>query len=134
MSPRSDSFFRFLLLSWFYLLFCFVFCFFFSKKKKALWLFLMDEIQLPQSYRATTRRLLACNFTKSSTPPRLFFTFLKFYKWHQIAQNTTIDCALSINGLKRGWRMRFTRFISVPRIELKFGSVITLDRRRQQMT
>ena len=27
-----------------------------------------------------------CNFTKSNTPPWLFFTFLKLYKWYQIAQ------------------------------------------------
>ena len=33
--------------------------------------------------------LLACNFTKSNTPPWMFFTFLKFYKWYQIAQNIT---------------------------------------------
>ena len=35
-------------------------------------------------------RLLACNFTKSNTPPWVFFTFLKLYKWYQIAQNITI--------------------------------------------
>ena len=29
--------------------------------------------------------LLACNFTKSKTPPWVFFTFFKWYKWHQIA-------------------------------------------------
>ena len=27
----------------------------------------------------------ACNFTKSNTPPRMFLTFLKLYKWYQIA-------------------------------------------------
>ena len=31
--------------------------------------------------------LLACNFTKSNTPPWVFFTFLKLNKWYQIAQN-----------------------------------------------
>ena len=31
----------------------------------------------------------ACNFTKSNTHPWVFFTFLKLYKWHQIAQRTT---------------------------------------------
>ena len=31
----------------------------------------------------------ACNFTKSNTPPWLFFTFLKLYKWYQIAQRIT---------------------------------------------
>ena len=29
---------------------------------------------------------IACNFTESNTPPWVIFTFLKLYKWHQIAQ------------------------------------------------
>ena len=28
----------------------------------------------------------ACNFTKCNIPPWVFFTFLKLYKWYQIAQ------------------------------------------------
>ena len=32
---------------------------------------------------------LACNFTKSNTPPLVFFTFFKLYGWNQIAQRTT---------------------------------------------
>ena len=32
---------------------------------------------------------LTCNFTKSNTPPWVFFTFFKLYKWYQIAQNIT---------------------------------------------
>ena len=28
-----------------------------------------------------------CNSTKSNTPPLVFFTFLKLYKWYQIAQS-----------------------------------------------
>ena len=31
----------------------------------------------------------ACKFTKIKTPPWVFFTFLKLYKWFQIAQRTT---------------------------------------------
>ena len=31
----------------------------------------------------------ACNFTKSKTPPRVFFMFLKLYKWYQISQSIT---------------------------------------------
>ena len=31
--------------------------------------------------------LLLVNYTKSNTPPWLFFTFLKFYKWCQTAQS-----------------------------------------------
>ena len=30
--------------------------------------------------------LLACNFTKINTPPWVFFTFFKLYKWYQNAQ------------------------------------------------
>ena len=33
--------------------------------------------------------LLACNFTKSYTPPWVLLTFLKLYKWYQIAQSIT---------------------------------------------
>ena len=29
-----------------------------------------------------------CNFTKSNTPPWVFFTAFKLYKWYQIAQST----------------------------------------------
>ena len=29
----------------------------------------------------------ACNFTKSNTPPWVFFMFFKLYNWHQIAQS-----------------------------------------------
>ena len=32
-------------------------------------------------------RFLASNFTKNNTPPWVFFTFLKLYKWYQIAQS-----------------------------------------------
>ena len=32
---------------------------------------------------------LACNFTKSNTPSRVFFTFFQLYKWYQIAQTMT---------------------------------------------
>ena len=33
--------------------------------------------------------LRACNFTKSNTPPWVFFTFFKLYKWYQIAPSIT---------------------------------------------
>ena len=32
---------------------------------------------------------LSCNFTKITTPPRVFFTFFKLCKWFQIAQSIT---------------------------------------------
>ena len=33
----------------------------------------------------------ACNFTKSNTPPWVFFTFFKLYKWYQIAQSASYE-------------------------------------------
>ena len=33
--------------------------------------------------------LKACNFTKSNTPPWVFFTFFELYSWYQIAQKIT---------------------------------------------
>ena len=32
-----------------------------------------------------------CSSTKINTPPWVFFTFLKLYKWYQIAQNITYN-------------------------------------------
>ena len=32
---------------------------------------------------------LACNFNKINTPPWVFCTFFKLYKWYQIVQHTT---------------------------------------------
>ena len=43
---------------------------------------------------------LAWNFTKSITPPRVFFTFFKLYKWYQIAQNINMQLPmLTLNVL-----------------------------------
>ena len=33
--------------------------------------------------------LVSCNFTKSNTPPWVFFTFFKLRKWCQIVQRIT---------------------------------------------
>ena len=33
----------------------------------------------------------ACSFTKINTPPWVFFTFFKLYKYYQIARRTTHD-------------------------------------------
>ena len=35
------------------------------------------------------KNILPCNFTKSNTPPWVYFTFFKLYKWYQIAQRIT---------------------------------------------
>ena len=45
----------------------------FKKGKKHLW------------------RLLACNFTKSKTPPWVLFTFIKLHKLYQIVQRITYE-------------------------------------------
>ena len=34
---------------------------------------------------------LACTFTKSNTPPWVFFTLFKLYKWYQIAQASHME-------------------------------------------
>ena len=31
-----------------------------------------------------------CNFTKSNTPPWVFFTFFKLHKWYQILQSSKL--------------------------------------------
>ena len=46
-------------------------------------------------------KLLACNFTKSNTPPWVFFTFFKLYRWYQIAQNITfVSCMHYLHFVK----------------------------------
>ena len=59
----------------------------------------------------------ACNFTKSKTPPRMFFTFLKLYKWYQIAQN------ISNKGqfpLKKFFCGNLSEAISLVKIDVNF--------------
>ena len=33
----------------------------------------------------------ACKFTKSNTPPWVFFTFFKLFRWYQIIQHITYE-------------------------------------------
>ena len=41
---------------------------------------------------------LECTFTKSITPPWVFFTFFELYKWYQIAQKRHIfTCQIGKN-------------------------------------
>ena len=42
----------------------------------------------------------ACNFTKSNSPPCVFFTFFKLCKWYQIAQCITY-CTVAVTGYSR---------------------------------
>ena len=39
-------------------------------------------------------RVKACNFTKSNTPPCMFFKFSKLYKWYRIAPRIITDSLL----------------------------------------
>ena len=39
----------------------------------------------------------ACNFTKITTPPWVFFTFFQLYIWYQIAQPTTFGTLLNLH-------------------------------------
>ena len=34
---------------------------------------------------------LACNFTKSNTPPWMFFAFFKLYSWYEIVESITYN-------------------------------------------
>ena len=43
----------------------------------------------------------ACNFTKSNIPPWAFLTFLKLYKWYQIAQRITYSSLMMMPVLAR---------------------------------
>ena len=49
-----------------------------------LWYHLRDLVPFVQFTIAE-----ACNFTKSNTPPFVFFTFSKLYKWYQIVQSVS---------------------------------------------
>ena len=44
-------------------------------------------------------RLKACIFTKSNTPPWVFFTFLELFKRYQIAQNIIYSNFMNVLGL-----------------------------------
>ena len=41
------------------------------------------------------RRVIFSNFTKSNTPPWVFFTLFNLHKWYQIAQRITNDKRLT---------------------------------------
>ena len=48
---------------------------------------LRDLVPFVQFKKREKHPWRSVTFTKSSTPPWVFFTFLKLYKWYQIAQN-----------------------------------------------
>ena len=70
----------------FVFLFLFLFCFVFCEE---------NILNLRITFKTLTctfipSLLKACDFSKSNTPPWVFFTFLKLYKCYQIAQRITI--------------------------------------------
>ena len=46
-----------------------------------------------------------CNFTKSSTPPWMFFTFFKLYKWYKIAQCIPINTLAGGSKTNLPWHL-----------------------------
>ena len=60
---------------------------------------------------------IACNFTKINTPPWVFFTFFKLYKWYQIAQRTTY--------FKSCWYSLHKKFVQTNK-KIRSGNVISL--------
>ena len=67
--------------------------------------------------------LLACNFTKSNTPPWVFFTFFKLYKWYQITQRITIRKISNLGG--------DTQVPSLPSRIKSFGNISQKLRKRR---
>ena len=43
--------------------------------------------------------VMRCNFTKSDTPPWVFFTFFNLQKWYQIAQNIAYALQISYSQI-----------------------------------
>ena len=57
---------------------------------------------------------LACNFIINNTPPWVFFTFSKMYKWYQMAQSVTFTVNFeNIDPRHSAWRLgvKFRFFI-----------------------
>ena len=66
---------------WIYVMFC------------AIWYHLYNLKNVKNTHGGVlllVKMQASSNFTKSNTPPRMFFTFLKLHKWYQIAQNISI--------------------------------------------
>ena len=64
----------------------------FGQTRSMMWDALSDLVLFVQAW--------AGNFPKSSTPPWVFFTFLKLYKRHQIAKSISI---MKIEPVKQLW-------------------------------
>ena len=55
---------------------------------------LVAFVQFKKRQKHPCLQLKACNFTKITTPPWVFFMFFKLYKWYQISQRTTFELFL----------------------------------------
>ena len=60
-----------------------------------------------ECYLLQSCSLKACIFTKSSTPPWVFFTIFKLYKWYQITQTINSEFAINTWELKNSWQQLF---------------------------
>ena len=61
--------------------------------------------------RLVTLQAEVCNFIKSITPVRVFFTSFKFYRRYQIAQSITYENHVFKNGPSKICGRNFTRLI-----------------------
>ena len=50
-------------------------------------------------------RAQICHITKSSTPPWVFFTYFKLYKWYQIAQSVSFTVHFEHMACKFFWQL-----------------------------
>ena len=66
---------------------------------------------------------IACNITKINTPPWVIFTFLKLYKWYQIAQRTT-------NTRFYLTKVEFYKIPICPHITARSSKIILVTRKR----
>ena len=68
-----------------------------------IWYHLYDKNNVKNTHRGVwflvKLQASACNFTKSNTPPWVFFTFSKLCKWYEIAQSITYILRKMLNIL-----------------------------------
>ena len=60
--------------------------------------------------------LLACNLTKSKTPPSMFSTFFKLYKWDQTAPHNNIDDT-KLNTVKTHNNSKSNKAFNIPKMQ-----------------
>ena len=70
-------------------------------------------VQFKKREKYPWRIASACDFTKRSTSPWVFFTFFKLYKWYQIAQSVTYES--NYNCYKFCYEFAFIPFLAFRR-------------------